>query len=430
MRRLKDVSGLRQIERDMKHFCIEIGTRLAGSPAEKRAADYTAERFRELGMTDVACLPFACKRWLPGRSELITLAPFEKTIPCATITHSAATPEEGVAGDLVILEPQDYERGLRAANLEGKIGLFYGLYTESASVFEQLQNSPLKALLFVDTRLTADWPIAEGMGEKYMPLVRKPMANVSLRDAWAIAHQGVKRVRLISTGEVADATSYNAVGEIRGPDPTGKVIVVSGHIDSVAVGVGADDNASGMAAVLECARRLREHTGPHTLRFIGFGAEEQLSVGSYRYVKDQAGDLDRIGFACNFDGIAALLGISEIFCMGTPALDDYVWRVVEERQGFGRVTPSVSPYQDQFPFAARSIPGVWFTRKTHRDMYWYHHSVKNDLDVCSMEQIAWTAETACEMLRDLASKDEWTFPRELAPEVMKEVDRYARNMFP
>ena len=121
MRTLKDASGLRQIERDMEYFCAEIGTRLAGSPAEKRAADYTAERFSELGMTSVACLPFACKRWLPGKSELITLAPFEETVPCVALTHSAATPKEGVEGDLVILEPQDYERGLRPADFEGKI---------------------------------------------------------------------------------------------------------------------------------------------------------------------------------------------------------------------------------------------------------------------------------------------------------------------
>ena len=116
--------------------------------------------------------------------------------------------------------------------------------------------------------------------------------------------------------------------------------------------------------------------------------------------------------------------------MGTGALDDYVRNIVEDKQRFGFVRPEVSPYQDQFPFAARGIPGVWFTRKTHKDIYWYHHSVKNDLAVCSMEQIARTQETACENLGHLAAKQEWPFPREFGPEIEKEVDRYARDMWP
>jgi len=415
----------------MEYFCVAIGRRLAGSPEEQRAADYTARRFHELGLSNVACLPFSCRAWQPGRSELLVLDEPAHAIPCEAITHSAATGDEGVEGELAVFEPMDYDygRGLHRTDLAGKIGLFYGSYTESAEVFKSLQDSDLRALLFVDTRLPMAWPNAEGMGERYMPLVRKPMANVALMDAWRMVREGVKRVRLTSTGRVVDGPSHNVVGELPGSDPAGKVIVLCAHIDSVALGVGADDNAGGMAAILECARRLRERPLKHTVRFIGFGAEEQLSVGAGRYVKEQAPDLDRVAFVCNLDSIAAILGITEVVSVGTPELDEYVRLVVEERRQFGRVKAEVSPYQDQFPFAARGIPGLWFTRKTHEDMYWYHHSPSNDLGVCSMEQIAWTAEIVCEILAELVTAESWPFPLELAPAIKAGVERYVREMF-
>jgi len=429
MMNLKDSSGLAQIKDDMEYYCLTVGQRIAGSPQEKEAADYTVRRFRELGMTNVAALPFSCKRWLPGGGELTVLEGDGRTVKCVVVAHSVPTPQEGVEGELAIFEPADWEEGLRRTDLAGKIGLFHGGYGESAEVFEQLQNSPLAALIFVDTRLQTDWPVANGVGEKFMRLLRKPMAYISLMDAWALARERVRRVRLTCRGEVSDATSWNVVGELPGSDHAGEVIVLCGHIDSVAVGYGADDNASGMAAVLECARRLKDTRRIRTLRFVGFGAEEQLSLGSMRYVEEQVQDLERVGFACNFDGIAAWLGHSEVMVTGTAALEEYVRSMVEEKQVFGRVRADASPYQDGFPFSACGIPSIWFTRKTHLGAYWYHHSEHNTLEVCSMEQIAWTAETACGIVGELAASDSWPFERRISPTIQEKIDRYRRELF-
>ena len=438
MMNLRDREGLEQITRDMDFMCSEVGRRLAGSPEEERVADYVLERFEALGLTNIAKLPFACKRWLPGEAALSIvecaaegtgkLAP-GTSIQVQQVTHTPATPTEGVEGELLYFEPVDWESGLRREDLEGKIGLFWGSYGESADAFSQLHQSGLKALLFVNTRLQTDWPPADGVGEKYMSLIRKPMAYVSMTDAWALARERVSRVRFSCDGRTEDATSWNAVGELAGGDPEGRIIVASSHIDSVSVGVGADDNASGTAAILECARRLREESRRHTFRFIGFGAEEQLSVGSTRYIKEQVQDLDRIDFTCNFDGIAALMGLSSVMCTGTPELEKYVNEIVETRLRFGETSTEVSPYQDQFWFTARGIPGLWFGRTTHPGGFWYHHSEHNSLDQISMEQIAWTAEAACEMLAELGSTDQWPFERQIPEDLQKDIDRYLREIF-
>lgn len=429
MRNLQDRTGLPQIEADMRFMCETVGNRLAGSPEEERVADCMAERLRALGLTNVEKLPFACKRWKPGHAELARLDPAGTPVAAQHNTHTPATPPGGLEGELVLFEPVDWEGGPRRTDLGGKIGLFLGGYGESANVFRELHESALAALVFVDTRMQTDWPIANGVGEKFMALVRKPMAYISLMDAWALARDGVRRVRLVCTGTAEDGTSWNVTGDLPGSQPAGRVIVVSGHIDSVAVGVGADDNATGIAATLECARRLQAGRHRATFRFIGFGAEEQLSVGSTRYVKEQVKDLDRIKFVCNFDGIGAHFGHSTVMSTGTPALDAYVREIVDERRQWGVVQVDACPFQDQFWFTAKGIPGLWFTRKTHAPGYWYHHSVHNNLDAVSLEQVAWTAEVACDLLADLGDRQTWPFPRRIAPALRQKIDAWRTALF-
>lgn len=427
---LKDKTGVAQIRADVQHLCRTIGNRLAGWPGEEQAADWMVSRMEELGLENVAKLPYTCKRWRLDGGGIAVIDEREEEIACAPVTHAPSTSAQGVEGDLVIVEEGDYERALTRSDLDGKIALFHGSYGESAKTFTAMHDSALAALLFVDTRYQTPYPIATGMGEKLMALAKKPMAYVSFMGAWKLAKRGPCRVRLISRGTTEDARSWNVAGDLPAEDPSGSVIVVSGHLDSVAVGVGADDNASGIAAALECARRLKTLAGRrHTVRFIGFGAEEQLSVGSSRYVKEQAQDLDRIAFVLNFDTCAAWVGAGKALATGTPEMEAFLKGVIERKTAFGAVSSGVCPYQDAYPFALAGIPGVWLRRKTHPGGYWYHHSIHNNVANCSMERIAWAAQVACETLAELVTKDDWPFKRKIAHDLTREVDRLRSELF-
>lgn len=68
------------------------------------------------------------------------------------------------------------------------------------------------------------------------------------------------------------------------PGASSQEIIVGAHYDSVKTGKGADDNASGVAVILEVAERLRDKETPYTIRFILFGAEESGLLGSKYYV--------------------------------------------------------------------------------------------------------------------------------------------------
>ena len=66
----------------------------------------------------------------------------------------------------------------------------------------------------------------------------------------------------------------NVAAELRGTDTNAGIIVVGSHYDSVAGTIGANDNASGVAATLEVARLLKDSKLRRTIRFVFFANEE------------------------------------------------------------------------------------------------------------------------------------------------------------
>lgn len=101
----------------------------------------------------------------------------------------------------------------------------------------------------------------------------------------------------------------NVVAELAGVGPeSDHVYIVSAHYDSTSsspydVAPGADDNASGTAAVLETARILSQHSFAHTVRFVLFAGEEQGLLGSAHYAREAYVRGDTIDGVINLDMI-------------------------------------------------------------------------------------------------------------------------------
>src|SRR5690606_31304263 len=71
----------------------------------------------------------------------------------------------------------------------------------------------------------------------------------------------------------------NLYVDVYGAARRGEVLVVGAHYDSVAWTPGADDNASGVAGLLEIARALRDRPLARSVRFIAFANEERPVFG-------------------------------------------------------------------------------------------------------------------------------------------------------
>ena len=122
------------------------------------------------------------------------------------------------------------------------------------------------------------------------------------------ALQGV-RVRLRATNQdTAPQASWNVAGLWVGSDPTlrDETILVTSHYDHLGVQndklyPGANDNGSGVVAMLEVARLVVERRLPRSVLFVSFGSEEQLMLGSYHYVAHPLRPLDKTIAVLNLD---------------------------------------------------------------------------------------------------------------------------------
>src|SRR5207253_1662118 len=100
-----------------------------------------------------------------------------------------------------------------------------------------------------------------------------------------------------------ESPSFNVVGILPGTDPKLKneAIVIGAHYDHLGLGGegslapregeihhGADDNASGVAGLLELARMFSAQKPRRTIVFIAFSGEEEGLIGSSYYVNHPA----------------------------------------------------------------------------------------------------------------------------------------------
>lgn len=95
-------------------------------------------------------------------------------------------------------------------------------------------------------------------------------AETRVHDALTAAGYDVRR----EDYDVAGHEAANLIAERRGTTLPDEIVLVGAHYDSVSPSPGADDNASGTAALLALARRFAPMRTPRTVRFVAFTNEE------------------------------------------------------------------------------------------------------------------------------------------------------------
>jgi Zn-dependent M28 family amino/carboxypeptidase len=90
------------------------------------------------------------------------------------------------------------------------------------------------------------------------------------------------RVRLRVRAKQEQRTTMNVIADSRSGDPN-DIVMLGGHLDSVVLGPGINDNGSGTATILEIARQLKGKRIDNRVRFAFWGAEELGLLGSFHY---------------------------------------------------------------------------------------------------------------------------------------------------
>jgi len=85
--------------------------------------------------------------------------------------------------------------------------------------------------------------------------------------------------------QFASTTMQNIIGRKPGAKDESITFIIDGHFDGVSGSPAADDNGSAVSGMLEALRILSQYSFEHSIRFIGFDAEELGLIGSSNYVQ-------------------------------------------------------------------------------------------------------------------------------------------------
>lgn len=226
--------------------------------------------------------------------------------------------------------------------------------------------------------------------------------------------------------------TQNIVGYLPGSDPklSEEVVVVGAHYDhlgfggqgsgsrmpdTVAVHPGADDNASGVAAVIELAQKFsHEKNNKRPILFAAFTAEEFGLIGSKALVDEPPFSLKKADAMFNFDMVGRLDSAKELTVGGvgtaleTKSLVDSLikgFTVKISKEGYG---PS-----DHASFYGIDIPVIYFTSGVH-DQY---HTPKDSYDRINIAGETMIVENAYSLIKEVVNRSKKLTYQESGPKV-------------
>ena len=208
--------------------------------------------------------------------------------------------------------------------------------------------------------------------------LKKRLSELGLSNYGGLQHFEQPFTAKDRTGKVVDAK--NLIAYIPGKSP--EIIVISGHYDHLGVineeiYNGADDNASGVAAMLNIAAHYKKSKPDHTLVFAFFDAGELDWQGSGYFVDHAPFDLKKVLLNVNLDMISHNEK-NELYAAGTftnPQLKKYLTHTqpnVKIMLGHDNPEFNVDDWtnqSDQGAFHAKGIPFLYFGVEDHKD---YH----------------------------------------------------------
>ncbi|QDU90085.1 Aminopeptidase YwaD precursor [Pirellulimonas nuda] len=211
----------------------------------------------------------------------------------------------------------------------------------------------------------------------------------------------------------------NVLGRLRGAGPhADEVIVVGAHYDHVGLGGqgskapgsraihnGADDNASGIAALLEVARTLAERPQPppRTIVFAAFAGEERGLLGSADYVADPPVPLERTVAMLNFDMVGRLRD-NKLIVNGTASARQFDGWIDAANTRVGldiaKIPDALGP-SDHASFARQRVPVLHLFTGFHDE----YHRPDDDFPLLNIEGIVRVAALAVGLVDEIAAAE-------------------------
>jgi len=401
--------------------------REVGSHGARCAADYIAARFQALGLqpgdSGSWFQPFPVRTGAalgPSNSLEIstrTYAVGSEWVPFG-FSGSGAVAAPTIYAGHGVSRPNDPDDRYAHADVGGKIMVVEWGDPEAASGGGMRADPHFKATVAVGREaaglvvLLPDGMALPSLDEELRNALAIPVVAVSGQAAAAAreAARAGEPVRVRADVHPTTTEARNVVAVLPGSDPSlrDQYIVVGAHFDHLGMGGegsldpdahavhnGADDNASGVAGVLDIAERLSRGPRPaRSVLFIAFTGEEKGLWGSAHFVADPTIDLSKAVAMLNLDMVGRLVDNTvTVFGTGTAVEWESVANAVDTTLGQPlklAFSPDGYGPSDHASFTAVGIPVLHFFTNTHED---YHRATDDwqKIDGDGIDRIAQVA---------------------------------------
>jgi Peptidase family M28 len=303
----------------VESLTTEIGQRLAGTEAHRRAVAWAEARLKAAGFANVHSEPFTFPAWIRGAESADIVGSMPQHLAVTALGGSVATDVNGVEAEISLFRTYDDLLAAAPGSLNGKIAVVTQRMVRAQDGSGYGAANPIRrhgpseaarrgAVAYLLRSL--------GTGNHRLPHTgalnyedgapRIPAAALAIPDAdqlERLAAQGPVRIRLVLTPSVQEnARSWNVVGEIKGKERPDEIVLIGGHLDSWDLGTGATDDGAGSAIVFGAARLIAglPQLPSRTIRVVLFGAEEMNFSGA-AYARAHQGEAGKIVVAGEAD---------------------------------------------------------------------------------------------------------------------------------
>ena len=344
-------------------LCRDLPDRRLGGEGNGKATDFFAAALRSFGF-ETATPSFECLDWTGGGAELsiegirFAVEPSPFALGCRTRAPLivVSTLEELDAGDLegkLVLLRGDLTRG----QLLPKNFPFYRdeVHARILARLEAARPTAIVAAVSPD-------PAMAGARYPY-PLIEDgdfdiPSVFTTQEEGLRLAARAGETAELESRAWRRASTGCNVVGR---KDQGMPRLVFTAHIDSKAGSPGANDNASGVAALLLLAELVADDRIARGLEIVALNGEDYYSnPGELLYLEENVERFSEIRLAVNIDSPAFVVGRVAYSMYGCP---DEVARVVREVFSDGSAFVEGPPWfqGDHSLFVQNGVPAIAFT---------------------------------------------------------------------
>jgi len=364
-------------DREPRRFLTDltaIGSRMAGSEGERRAAAIVADAFERAGLSGVETRAFEMDAWERGDATLRVTAPGRDGATATREFEALAlpySPEGGVTGELVDvgygtpaeIDERDVEGRIAVASTTTPEG---GRFVHRMEKFGYAIEAGAVGFVFVnhlDGQLPPTGSLTFGGEADAVAVGVSKETGAWLRE-YAVEGGGERGMETdgdapATTAELSvrattePGESRNVIGRA-GPDTDERLLLLA-HYDAHDIAEGALDNGCGIATVATAAEVLTAADLPIGVDVVGVGSEEVGLLGAERLAERV--DLDRVKGVVNVDGagrfrdLVALAHASETAAAVAEAVSTATGQPIA-------VDAEPHPFSDQWPFVRRGVPAL------------------------------------------------------------------------